>query len=384
MHGLKIIETTRGSRPLQQASLAVIGLVATATAEPGAATTALNAAFPLNTPVLITDVDASIGAAGTGGTLKPALESIASEATPVIVAVRVAPGNDQAATDAAVIGSTDGSTYTGIQALLAAQAVLGVRPRILGAPGLDSQAVTAALVIAAKKLRAMVYAYANATDVASANTYRDQFGARELMLLWPEHSKTVAGIAVGHALGKRAAIDETQGWHKTLSNVVINGPVDLAHDVHWDLQDESTDAGLLNAAPITTTIRNNGYRFWGNRTCAGEDQPEFAFESAVRTSHALQDIIAGAVAPFIDHPMTIGLVKDLLETVNAALRAEIGRGRLIGGVASFDPTKNSPEQLAAGRPTITLKYTPVAPLENPIVELVNTAEFYAGFADQLA
>lgn len=343
-----------------------------------------NAAFPLDTPVLVTDVDAAAGSAGATGTLRAALEAIGDQSSPIVVVVRVATGMDQATTDANVIGGTDGGSYTGLQALLAAQAVVGVRPRIIGAPGLDSLEVTTELVIAAKKLRAMVYARAIGADVAAAILYRDNFGDRELMLIWPDTSLTFPGDAVARALGLRAMIDEQQGWHKTISNVTIGGVTALTKDVHFDLQDNSTPAGLLNDAQITTLIRNEGFRFWGNRTCAGEDHPEFSFESAVRTSHALQDVILSAVAPFMDQPMTVGLIKDLLETVNAEMRSLVVKGRIIGALAYYDPAKNSSIQLAAGRPVISLKYTPASPLENPIIELINTAEFYDGFAEQLA
>lgn len=384
MHGISIIESATGPRSLRDVSLAVIGIVATASAAVGAPTTALDAAFPLDTPVLVTDVDAAAGNAGTGGTLRAALEAIGDQTSPILVVVRVAEGETQAETDANVIGATDGNIYTGLQALLAAQSVLGVRPRILGAPGLDTQEVTTELVVAAKKLRAMVYAAAIGDDVDEVILYRANFGDRELMLIWPDTSLTVSGDAVARALGLRAMIDERQGWHKTISNVTIGGVTALSKDVHFDLQDNSTPAGLLNDAQVTTLIRNEGFRFWGNRTCASETQPEFSFESAVRTSHALQDMIVSALGPFMDQPMTVGLIKDLLETVNAALRQLVVEGRIIGALAYYDPAKNSTVQLAAGRPTISLKYTPAAPLENPIVELINTAEYYEGFAEQLA
>lgn len=384
MHGITIRETTKGARAINPRSMAVIGLMATATAAVGEPSNALNAAFPLNRPRLVTDVEAAIGQAGTGGTLKAALEAIGDQTNPIVVVVRVAAGDDQEETDTNVIGGTDGNVYTGIQALLAAEATVGVRPRIIGAPGLDTQPVTAELVVAAKKLRAMVYAAATGDDVADVILYRNNFGDRELMLIWPDTSPTFAGDAVARALGLRARIDEEQGWHKTISNVTLGGVTALTKDVHFDLQDESTAAGLLNAAPVTTLIRNNGFRFWGNRTCAGEEQPEFSFESAVRTSFALQDLLLSVVAPFLDQPMTVGLIKDLLETANAAVRQWVVEGRIIGARFQYDPAKNTPTALAAGRPTFTLKYTPAAPLENPIIELINTVEFYADFAEQLA
>lgn len=384
MHGLTITESATGVRTIARSSMAVIGLIATATAAAGQPTTDLNAAFPLNTPVLVTSVDAAAGKAGTGGTLKAALEAIGDEASPLVIVVRVAEGEDQAETDANVIGATDGNVYTGLQALLAAETVVGKRPRIIGAPGLDTQAVVAEMVIAARKLRAMVYASAIGDDIAEATTYRGEFAARELMLLWPDSSPDFAGDIVARTLGLRARIDEEQGWHKTVSNVPFYGVTGVTKNVHFDLLDNDTDAGVLNDAQVTTIIRQSGYRLWGNRTTAGEDQPEFSFESAVRTSHALQDIIAAAVLPFLDQPMTVARVKDLMETVNAEFRRLVVEGKIMGAEIFFDADANTPEQLAAGRPNFRIQYTPVAPMENPQVSLVITDFYYSGFADQLA
>jgi hypothetical protein len=386
-HGLTITESTTGPRVIAPASLAVIGLVATATTSAGApAQAALDAAFPLNTPVLIAgNVDAAAANAGDGGTLGPALTAIGDQASPIVVVVRVAEGLDQEETDDNVIGATAGNSYTGLQALLVAEQQLGVKPRIIGAPGLDTQAVTAEMVTVAQKLRAMAYASAIGADVAAAALYRANFTARELMLIWPDTtaSDTFPGDIVARALGLRARIDEEQGWHKTISNVPLGGVLGMDKDVSFDLLDASTEAGLLNDAEITTIIRQNGFRLWGNRTCAGNDAPEYAFESAVRTSHALQDEIASIVAPFLDQPMTTGLIKDLLETGNARFRQLVVQERLIGAEMFFDEDANSPQELAAGRPTFRFQFTPVAPLENPQVELVITDFYYTGFADQL-
>ncbi len=45
-----------------------------------------------------------------------------------------------------IIGTTDeNGKYTGLKALLAAESVTGVKPRILGVPGLDTKEVAVAL-----------------------------------------------------------------------------------------------------------------------------------------------------------------------------------------------------------------------------------------------
>src|SRR5574337_285769 len=124
-HGVRVVEISEGVRPIRVINTAIIGIVCTA---PDADA----AYFPLDTPVLITSVLTALGKAGTAGTLAKTLDAIADQGAPVIVAVRVAPGLDEAATNAAVIGTvTAGGQYTGMQALLAAESKIGVRPRIL-------------------------------------------------------------------------------------------------------------------------------------------------------------------------------------------------------------------------------------------------------------
>lgn len=376
-HGLTLTESTSGARSLATSSMAVIGIIATASAADGDATTALNAAFSLNTPVLVTNIADAIGKAGTGGTLLPTLKAIADQVTPVMVVVRVAEGDDDAETSANVIAA--------MPALIAAKSAVGVRPRIIGAPGLDAATVTAQLVIAAKRLRGRAYARAIGNDAAAVTAYRATFSARELTLIWPNTSADFVGDATARALGLRAQIDETTGWHKTISNVAMDGVTALTHDVAFDLLDPSTEAGVLNNADIVTIIREfGGFRFWGNTTCAGEDQSEYKFESAVRTLHALQDIVIEAFGPAFDKPMSVALVKDLLESCNMTFKDLATSGWIMGATVALAATGNTSAELAAGRPKFSLRFTPCAPFENPTVDFAITEEFYSDFASQVA
>lgn len=381
LHGISITEPTDGVRPILPSSLAVIGLIATATAAVGQATTDLNAAFPIGARTLVTDVRSAVDRAGTGGTLAKALSAIADQGSPIVVVVRVDESADAAATETNVIA--------GIQLFLAAEGQLGVRPRILGAPGLDTLDVVEALVIVAKRLRGFVYAAcrpaaadgAIAATLADAITYVEAFGDRELMPIWPETTGW-NGHAVAIALGLRAALDERVGWHKTISNVAIAGVTGVSKDVSFDIRDPSTDAGLLNAAHITTIVRMNGYRFWGNHTTS--DEPLFTFESATRTAQAIQDDLAAIEAPYIDQPMTVGLVRNLEEEGNAYLRRKVTAGELIGGRCWFDKSANPGNALAAGRLTLDLDYTAVAPAEGIINRLRITSAYYDTLGDQLS
>ena len=368
-HGIKVNEITEGVRAVADVATAVIGLVAIA--DDADAVT-----FPLDTPVLLTDVTGAIGSAGVNGTLAAALKAIADQASPPVIVVRVAEGADDAETETNVIGGTTaGGDRTGLQALLTAESILGVRPRILGVPGYDTQAVATELATIGQKLRAFAYAAALGDTVTDAIAYRANFSARELMLLWPDFTD-FAGSAVARAMGLRAKIDTQIGWHKTLSNIGINGVTGISKGVSFSiLSSETTDAGLLNDAEITALARMDGYRFWGNRTCS--DEPLFAFESAVRTAQVLQDTIAEGLVWAIDKPITEGLIKDILETINAKFRSLKAQGLIIGAEATFRDTDNSAADIAAGKLVFNYEYTPCAPAEAITLNQRITDTFYA-------
>lgn len=382
-HGITVTEVSNGTRTLVALSTAVIGLVATA-ADADAAT------FPLDRPALITDIETAIGRAGVTGTLANCLRAIADQTRPILVVVRVAEGDDAAETASNIIGTTtDTGQRTGMQALLAAQAQLGVRPRIIGAPGLESQAVTAALAIVAKKLRGFAYARALGETVAAAITYRANFSERELMLLMPDFvafdtaaSANVTSYAAARALGLRALIDEQTGPQKTLSNVPVSGVVGLTEDIYWDIEDQDTDAGLLNAADVTALIRtDNGFRFWGNRTCSAD--PLFAFESTVRVAQLIADTVARGMVWALDKPLTRSLAKDIIETINGFFATLKAGGVILGARAWFDEANNSVIDLKAGKLRIDYDYTVPPPLEDLGFIQRITDVYFADFASQL-
>jgi len=382
-HGVRVIEVNTGVRPIRTVATAVIGLVATGDAADATL-------FPLNKPVLITDIDGAITKAGATGTLKASLEAIADQTKPVMVVVRVKEEDNDGEQSIAVIGNKTGGEYSGLQALLAAEAKVGVKPRIIGAPGLDTQVVADELAVVAKRLRAMAYSSAGtAKTVTEATAYRKEFAARELMIIWPDFTaldSTTGQIgvayAVARAMGLRALIDKEQGWHKNLSNVAVNGVTGISRDVYFDLQDPASDAGVLNAGDVTTLVQMNGYRFWGSRTCS--DDVLFAFETATRTAQILADTIADAMAVYVDKPMHASLIKDIIESINAKFRELKGSGYLIDAKAWYDPDVNTQTTLASGGLVIDYDFTPVPPLENLQLRQRITDKYLAGFASAIA
>lgn len=122
-HGVQVLEINDGTRVISTVSTAIVGMVCTAS-DADAET------FPLNKPVLITNVQSAIAKAGKKGTLAASLQAIADQSKPVTVVVRVedGTGDDEetklAQTVSNIIGTTDeNGQYTGLKALLAAESV---------------------------------------------------------------------------------------------------------------------------------------------------------------------------------------------------------------------------------------------------------------------
>lgn len=389
-HGVQVVEINDGTRVISTVSTAIIGMVCTAS-DADAAT------FPLNEPVLITSVQSAIAKAGKKGTLRAALQAIADQAKPVTVVVRVEEGTGEdeeaafAQTVSNIIGTTDASgKYTGLKALLTAEAVTGVKPRILGVPGYDTLEVATALAPVCQKLRAFGYISAwGCKTISEAIKYRDNFSQRELMVIWPDFlawdtttNATKTAYATARALGLRAYIDQSVGWHKTLSNVGVNGVTGISASVFWDLQEPGTDADLLNQAGVTTLIRKDGFRFWGNRTCS--DDPLFLFENYTRTAQVIADTMAEAHMWAVDKPITATLIRDIVDGINAKFRELKTNGYIVDGSCWYDPESNDASTLKAGKLYIDYDYTPVPPLENLMLRQRITDQYLVDFASQVS
>ena len=381
-HGVRVHELNEGTRPIRTVSTAVIGLIATAS-------DADAELFPLDTAVLLTNIQGSIEKAGTQGTLARSLQAIADQTNAVVVVVRVDQKVDPAEQTTAAIGGQVGGKYTGMKALLTAEQNLKVKPRILGAPGLDTAEVTASLTGIAEKLRAFNYVSAYGCETKEeAVAYREAIGSRETMVIWPDFlgwdtatSSTTTFEATARALGLRAKIDNDTGWHKTLSNVPVNGVTGISKDVFWQLQSMETDAGYLNSNEITTLIQRDGFRFWGSRTCSVD--PLFAFENYTRTAQVIADTMAEGHLWAVDKPLHPSLARDIVEGINAKFRDLKTQGYLIDASCWFDPFVNSKETLKSGRLILDYDYTPVPPLEDLTLRQRITDRYFSDFAARM-
>ncbi len=376
LHGVEIIEVDGGVRPLRTARSSIIGFVGTA---PDATD-----AFPLNTPVLIRGKRSDAAGLGGAGTLPKSLDAVFDQIGALIVVVRVEEGADAATTLANVIGGVDGDSgaLTGVHALSVAQTATGVTPRILAVPGFgDEAAAITELVSIAKSLRGVIFADGPGTTDAAAIAYRENFGSRRVMIVDPgvtyfdtEAAADATAPASAYACGVLARITEERGFWWSPSNQLINGITGTSRPVQHSFTDGNAQSQLLNENEVTTIIRRDGFRLFGNRTCSAD--ANWAFLSVVRTVDMIYEAIEQGHAWALDRPVSIQLFEDVVDGVNAYLRSLVAQGAILGGKAILNPDLNTVESLSAGRLWIDFDIEPPAPLERLTFRAFRNGDYY--------
>lgn len=282
---------------------------------------------------------------------------------------------------AAIIGATDaGGVRTGAQALLDAQAALGMEPKLLIAPAYSTQAtVVAALDALAASLEAMALIDAPAgTSFADVLAGRAANGAINLSttsdrvvpcypyLNVPDADGTeVLEPFSQHLAGAIAARDNELGYHWSPSNAELLGVKGLERNLTWSLNDPNSEVNQLNDAGIMTAVNIAGVvRTWGNRSAAWpSDTDPINFINVRRVADVVHESVRLAMVPFVDQPITEALIDSIKASVNRFLRTLVARGAIIDGACTYDSGDNPSDELAAGHLTFGLTFMPSTPAE---------------------
>lgn len=333
--------------------------------------------FPLNTPVLVPGDQYQAAALGTAGTLPAAMTGIFKQTGAVVIVVRVAEGADETATIQNVIGGVNSSTgqYEGAWAFLGAESGTGFCPKILIAPGWTHQygvnitsknAVMAEFESIAERLRAVVIGDGPNTNDADAVKARRLFGSKRVYLHDPFYKVMQDGDIVhvpasAYIAGLIAKVDNDEGFWVSPSNHEILGITGTSRGIDFTLGDSNCRANLLNERDVSVTIRQDGFKLWGNRTCSSDQN--WAFLSVVRTADMINESLLRAHLWAVDRGITRTYYEDVVNGVKAYLSRLEVQGAIIGGTAWADKAFNKPEDIQAGRATFSFDFTPPFPAE---------------------
>lgn len=368
-HGVSVSEVTTGARAVSVPSSSIIGVVASYTEGDAVA----------NIPQLITSEKEAVTMFGenTGSGMAAALGAIYAQTKAVVVAVGVSPGADGSVAE--IVGGVDGEGKRGgISALLDAKSVVGVKPRILIAEGSENSAVAAALISLAEKTRAFALIDGPDTTDTDAGAYAESFGSKRAMMIdprvkvWNSAAGEVVLIPGSYAAaGAGARSDAENGYWSSWSNKVIGGVLGTSRAIDYEYGDESSRANILNNAKVSTVIREDGFRFWGNRTLSGDSK--WSFMTRVRVSDIIMDAILAGHQWAIDRGITRTYVSDVTDGLKAFMNAERAKGAIINFDVWVDQDKTTVSEMEQGRVYWNIKFSDVPVAENPnfAVEVTN-------------
>ena len=364
-HGVTVTNIDTGARTISLPSSSIIGLVDTFVEAP-------EFTAKVNVPMLITSEREAIAAFGPDSAITMALKAIYVRAKAAVVAVGVAKLESAAEQTSAIIGGVliDGQR-TGMQALLDGKSKFNAQPRLLIAPKhTATQAVATALIALAGKLRAIAIIDGPGTTDEAAMEYAENFGSRDGFMVDPGvqywdtvTSTTVDAPASAWAAGLFAWTDSEYGFWASPSNKELLGITGTTRSVEFLDGDETCRANLLNNANITTIIRDDGFRLWGNRTMSSD--PKWAFVTRVRTLYIVLDAILAGHKWAVDRSITKTYVRDVSDGLQAFMRDLKNQGAVINFEVFADPEINTASQLAQGKVYWNIRFTDVPPAENP-------------------
>jgi len=291
-------------------------------------------------------------------------------------------------TSADIIGAVNqAGEKTGIHALYDTPNTLGIKPRILIAPGfaVAGNACSATLIEAAGKLRAHAYLDVPVgVSVEEAIQGRGEAGVVNLgtssqraVLCYPfvkilnDDDELVLEPMSQHLAGLACQMDAKAGFWVSFSNNELLGIVGLETPIQWNLSDPNCEANRLNAVGIVTAVRpfGGGFKAWGNRSAAfPQETHPLNFVCVRAVADILHEAIEKALLPFIDKPLTKPILEGARETILAYLDRLKNQGAILGGSFEWPLEDNPLDALALGHVTYTLSFLPPTPLERVTIK----------------
>ncbi|MEH6353865.1 phage tail sheath C-terminal domain-containing protein [Pseudomonas sp. 3JA] len=335
LHGVEQYFLENLERPIEVLAASTIGLVATGDdADP--------LVFPLNVPVLCNS-DKLIAKAGTTGTLRNALKDIYRQTGAVVVVVRVASDDEEAPQLASVVGNVDNETgqYTGLKALLAAESVVGVRPRLIIAPEFSHLVgIGAEMEAVAKKLNAIPIIDGTQSGysavIAECALYKEAlFVNCGVKLLDDDTGQVVTRKASATVAGHIVRVDNEEGYWHSPSSRKIFGILGTDEVIDHAIGSTTSKANLYNSKNVTTIVnQQGGWYLYGNRLANKVMLPH------QRIRYIVGDSILYAHQELLDRNITKGYVDGVKNRVNKLLRRLMSREVISGGECWVDKELN--------------------------------------------
>lgn len=282
--------------------------------------------------------------AGTTGSLYGALQDIYRQAGALVVVVRVAKEAIEADQTAAIIGTIDNeaNTYTGLKALLSAEALLRLRPRLIIAPEFSQDiGVGAEMETIAKKLNGIAlidgdHSAGYSAVIAQAALYQEAYFLNGGFVFFdPVKKAEVERYMSATVAGHIVRVDNEEGYWNSPSNRKIYGVLRTVETIDYAINSSTCKANLYNEQKVTVAINQpGGWYLWGNRLANGVMLPH------QRIRYVVGDSILYAHQKYADRNVTKDYVGSVKDRVNNLLRRLVSRSVISGGECWLDTELN--------------------------------------------
>jgi len=361
MHGIDHQDMESGGIPVKEVRSSVIGVIGTAPKG------------ELNKPILINSPKKGIEIFGDDQSfiIPRALKGIFSQTGALCVVINVDTKKPSEETILKKLlgqsGRSAGSAkYMGIDVFLSAKSICGYAPKLLIAPGLSShQEVSNKLSDVASKLWAIGIPDGPNTTDDEAMKFAENFSSSRLYPAdpWYKVDEKTTVEASPYVAGLIARVDDEEGFWVSPSNHTINGIVGTDRPIDFALGDANCTANLLNEKRITTVIREDGFRLWGNLNTGKGKEAKYQFISVRRTADMINESIMRSHLWAVDRNINKGYIEEVTESINNYIRDLKTRGAVLGGLCWVDPEVNTNSQIKQGNIYFDYDFTPPYPAQ---------------------
>ncbi|MGU9981450.1 phage tail sheath C-terminal domain-containing protein [Phreatobacter sp. HK31-P] len=258
---------------------------------------------------------------------------------------------------------------------------VGLNAAATAVTGAVGNPVVAELLSLAPQIRAIVGADGPGTTYEAAVAYRNDWSDMRLHIIdggcmvWDTQvDAAVLKPASARWAGGQAVMDQKRGFWWAFSNQTLPGIVGVGRPIDWSFYDPNLEGQLLNEMGVSVVVHDEGYRLMGMRSATSD--PKWRFYSVRRTADMVYESIEKTLKWAVDRPISVNLILEIEESVNAYLRLLKQYGAILGGRAWLDRAVNTPAELMQGKLTIDFDIEPPAGLEHLIFRARRNAGYY--------
>lgn len=284
-----------------------------------------------------------------------------------------------------IVGTFDVQTgkETGSEVIRQIYSKFGIMPNLIIAPGWSQvPEVGVALATKAGQLNGVNRAtavldldttktkrYTDCKDVKEGSGFISEFA----QCLWPQVKVGSQQLHYSSVMAPLTAYTDAQN-----DGVPVRSPSNIMFGITGLCLDDGTEvtltmdqASAVNEMGVTTATRMNGWRTWGNYTCAypGTNDPKDMWYCVRRMFNYEINHFILTYFPKVDSPLSRVLLESIIDSENYFIKALAAQNKWAGGNVEYIASENPATSILGGELRLNLDIAPFPPAQHIIGSL---------------